>query len=143
LRAKYSKIGFKERNDTGRACKVDGGSKRRPEGNDNRKTTTRADLLNAVYTSCPGLSRAKAKQVFEMALEEIGDALVSGEPVKLRSFGLFLVRTKRERTGRNPRTGIEVPITPRRVLTFRPSPVLSAAVNSESNREERQRAGQS
>jgi integration host factor subunit alpha len=143
LRAKYSKIGFKERNETGRASKVGGGSERRPEGDDNRKTTTRADLLNAVYASCPSLSRAKAKQIFEMALEEIANALVSGEPVKLRSFGLFLVRTKRERIGRNPRTGVEVPITPRRVLTFKPSPVLSAAVNSESTREEGKRAGQS
>src|SRR5579875_757433 len=96
---------------------------------DSRKTATRADLLNAVYASCPMLSRAEAKEIFEMALEEISSALVRGEPVKLRSFGLFLVREKRERIGRNPRTGIEVPIVPRRVLTFKPSPVLCAAVN--------------
>jgi integration host factor subunit alpha len=115
---------------------VRGGSEPRPERDDNRKTATRADLLNAVYTSCPGLSRAQAKQIFEMALEEIADALVSGEPVKLRSFGLFAVRAKRERIGRNPRTGVEVPITPRRVLTFKPSPVLTAAVNGESLEEE-------
>jgi integration host factor subunit alpha len=108
---------------------VPGGSKPRPEMAENRKTATRADLLNAVYASCPGLSRAQAKQIFEMALEEIADTLVSGEPVKLRSFGLFTVRAKRERIGRNPRTGVEVPITPRRVLTFRSSPVLSATVS--------------
>jgi integration host factor subunit alpha len=64
-----------------------------------------------------------------MTLEEITDALVRGETVKLRSFGLFLVRAKRQRIGRNPRTGVEVPITPRRVLTFKPSPVLCATVN--------------
>jgi len=64
-----------------------------------------------------------------MALDEISDALVRGESVKLRSFGLFMVRDKRERVGRNPRTGVEAPITPRRVLTFKPSPVLSASVN--------------
>ena len=64
-----------------------------------------------------------------MALEEISDALVRGEAVKLRSFGLFSVRAKRERIGRNPRTGIEVPIKPRRVLTFKPSPVLIGYVN--------------
>lgn len=64
-----------------------------------------------------------------MALEEVSAALVRGETVKLRSFGLFSVRSKRERIGRNPRTGVEVPIKPRRVLTFKPSPVLSAAVN--------------
>jgi integration host factor subunit alpha len=67
-----------------------------------------------------------------MTLDEISAALVRGETVKLRSFGLFSVRSKRERIGRNPRTGIEVPIKPRRVLTFRPSPVLVAAINGES-----------
>jgi integration host factor subunit alpha len=86
-------------------------------------------LLDAVYSSCPALSRAQARDIFEMALEEISDALVRGETVKLRSFGLFAVRAKRERIGRNPRTGIEVPIKPRRVLTFKPSPVLVASVN--------------
>ena len=95
----------------------------------NRNTATRAELLDAVYASCPALSRAQAKQIFEMTLDEITDALVRGETVKLRSFGLFLVRAKRERIGRNPRTGVEVPITPRRVLSFKPSPVLCASVN--------------
>lgn len=94
-----------------------------------RKTTTRADLLEAVYSSSPVLSRAQAREIFEIALEEISDALVRGESVKLRSFGLFAVRCKRERIGRNPRTGVEVPITPRRVLTFKPSPVLTASIN--------------
>ena len=97
-----------------------------------RKTATRADLLDAVYSSCPTLSRAQARDIFEMALEEISDALVRGETVKLRSFGLFAVRAKRERIGRNPRTGIEVPIKPRRVLTFKPSPVLIGCVNGHS-----------
>jgi integration host factor subunit alpha len=96
----------------------------------NPATATRADLLDAVYLSCPTFSRAQAKQIFEMTLEEITDALARGQPVKLRSFGLFAVRAKRERIGRNPRTGVEVPITPRRVLTFKPSPVLCAAVNA-------------
>jgi integration host factor subunit alpha len=95
------------------------------------KTATRADLLDAIYESCRTLSRAQARDIFEMALEEISDALVRGESVKLRSFGLFAVRAKRERIGRNPRTGIEVPIKPRRVLTFKPSPVLIAAVNGQ------------
>ncbi len=93
------------------------------------KTATRADLLYAVYASGPALSRAQARDIFEMALEEICDALVRDETVKLRSFGLFAVRAKRERIGRNPRTGIEVPIKPRRVLTFKPSPVLIGCVN--------------
>ncbi len=64
-----------------------------------------------------------------MALDEVAEALVRGDSVKLRSFGLFSVRAKRERVGRNPRTGVEVPIKPRRVLTFKPSPVLFALVN--------------
>lgn len=103
-----------------------------PKEDIGRRTVTRADLLDAVYASCSSLSRAQARHIFEMALEEITEALVSGEPVKLRSFGMFTVRSKGERVGRNPRTGVEVPIKPRRVLTFRPSPVLSAAVNRAS-----------
>ena len=94
-----------------------------------RKTSTRADLLDAVYATCPTLSRSQARDIFEMALEEVAETLTRGESVKLRSFGLFSVRAKRERVGRNPRTGIEVPIKPRRVLTFKPSPVLLALVN--------------
>ena len=113
-----------------------GASQPEPVQSGERKTATRADLLNAVYAACPMLSRAQAKEIFEMALEEIASALVAGEPVKLRSFGLFLVRSKRERIGRNPRTGVEVPIKPRRVLTFKPSPVLCAAVNSMPAEEE-------
>ena len=113
------------------------GSEPQPDRADNRKTATRADLLNAVYSSCPTLSRAQAKQIFEMALAEIADALVRGEAVKLRSFGLFTVRAKRERIGRNPRTGVEVPITPRRVLTFKPSPVLAATVDGSAAGQER------
>ena len=94
-----------------------------------RRTATRAALLEAVYASCPALSRAQAREIFEMALEEISEALVRGESVKLRSFGLFAVRAKRERIGRNPRTGVAAAIKSRRVLTFKPSPVLSACVN--------------
>jgi integration host factor subunit alpha len=108
-----------------------------PDTAANRNTATRAELLDAVYASCPALSRAQAKQIFEMTLDEITVALVRGETVKLRSFGLFLVRAKRERVGRNPRTGVEVPITPRRVLTFKPSPVLSAAVNGVAAKQRR------
>lgn len=102
-----------------------------------RRTATRADLLEAIYATCPALSRQEAREIFEMALNEVAEALVHGESVKLRSFGLFSVRAKRERVGRNPRTGIEVPITPRRVLTFRPSPVLLALVNGQEPKQER------
>ena len=94
-----------------------------------QKTATRADLLDAVSSACPNLSRHQAREIFEMMLEEVSESLSRGESVKIRSFGLFNVREKRERVGRNPRTGVEVPITPRRVLTFKPSPVLLDAVN--------------
>jgi integration host factor subunit alpha len=94
-----------------------------------RRTATRADLLDAVAAKCPGLTRGQTREIFEMALGEVSDALARGESVKLRSFGLFNVREKRERIGRNPRTGVEVPIKPRRVLTFKPSPVLLDQVN--------------
>jgi integration host factor subunit alpha len=100
------------------------------------RTTTRADLLEAVYGACPGLSRAQARDVVEQALEEICAALVRGETVKLRSFGAFSVRAKRARVGRNPKTGEEYPITARRVLTFRPSPRLISAVNGEEPEDE-------
>jgi integration host factor subunit alpha len=92
-------------------------------------TTTRAELLDAVYNACPSLSRAQAREVFEMTLEEIVDSLLREEPVKLRAFGAFSVRSKRERIGRNPRTGVEAKITARRVLTFKASPTLVARVN--------------
>ncbi|PNG25559.1 integration host factor subunit alpha [Methylocella silvestris] len=104
-------------------------SEPRPDAGAIRRTATRAALLDAVYETCPNLSRAQARDIFEMALEEIADALVRGDCVKLRSFGLFSVRAKRERIGRNPRTGVEAQIKPRRVLTFKPSPVLSGCVN--------------
>ena len=94
-----------------------------------RRTSTRADVLEAIHQSCPTLSRSQAREIFEMALDEVAETLTRGEPVKLRSFGLFCVREKRERIGRNPRTGVEVPIKPRRVLTFKPSPVLLDQVN--------------
>ena len=105
-------------------CEAQTGSR-----DDRRRTATRADLLDRVLATGPALSRAQARGIFEMALDEMSDALARGEPVKLRSFGLFTVREKRERIGRNPRTGVEVPITPRRVLTFRPSPVLLERIN--------------
>lgn len=93
------------------------------------KTTTRVELLDAVYTACPSLSRAQAREIFEMTLEEIVDAFLRDEPVKLRAFGAFNVRSKRERIGRNPRNGVEAKINARRVLTFKASPTLIARVN--------------
>lgn len=95
------------------------------------RTLTRAALREAVYSCCPTLSRAEARQILDATFEEISDALVRGESVKLRSFGSFNVRSKRERIGRNPKTGVEAPICPRKVLTFKASPVLIAHVNGQ------------
>ena len=83
--------------------------------------------------SCrPSLSRAEASKILNEFFEELSDALAQGEPVKLRSFGMFKVRLKRERVGRNPKIGVEAPITPRKVLTFKASPVLGARINGEA-----------
>lgn len=92
------------------------------------KTVTRADLSEAVYKEI-GLSRSECSQIVESVLSEISDALVSGEDVKLSSFGSFVVRHKNGRVGRNPKTGKEVPIDPRRVLAFRASHVLKEKIN--------------
>jgi integration host factor subunit alpha len=92
------------------------------------KTLTRADLCEAVYREV-GLSRTESAEIVERILHEISESLVGGEHVKLSSFGTFTVRRKGGRVGRNPKTGKEVPITPRRVLVFRPSHVLRQRVN--------------
>jgi len=87
-------------------------------------------LSEAVYEEV-GLSRNESAQLVESVLGEICDSLVQGETVKLSSFGSFSVRQKGGRIGRNPKTGEEVPIAPRRVLVFRPSHVLKEQVNSQ------------
>ncbi len=87
------------------------------------RTVTRADLSEAVYQRV-GLSRTESSALVEAVLTEICDCLVRGETVKLSSFGSFVVRDKGERVGRNPKTGVEVPIAPRRVLTFRASQMM-------------------
>ena len=96
------------------------------------KTLTRADLSDAVHQQV-GLSRSESADLVKSVLDRITDKLVVGETVKLSSFGTFAVRSKGGRVGRNPKTGQEVPITPRRVLVFRPSHVLKKTINSESS----------
>lgn len=92
------------------------------------KTLTRADLAEVVHRDI-GLSRAESAEMVNDVLELVSRALIDGHSVKLSSFGTFLVRAKRERMGRNPKTGEEVPITPRRVLVFRPSQVMKNVIN--------------
>ena len=86
-------------------------------------TLTRADLAETINRKM-GFSRAESLEMVEAILTHIGSALEKGENVKISGFGSFVLRDKNERVGRNPKTGIEVPITPRRVLTFRASQLL-------------------
>jgi integration host factor subunit alpha len=92
-------------------------------------TVTRAQLGEAVYQEV-GLSRNESGELVEAVLQEISDALIRGEPVKISSFGSFTVRQKGQRVGRNPKTGEEVPILPRKVLVFRASHVLKSRVDA-------------
>ena len=91
------------------------------------KTLTRMDLSEAVFREV-GLSRNESAELVESVLAHISDSLVRGEQVKISSFGTFSVRQKAARIGRNPKTGEEVPIQPRRVLTFRPSHLMKDRV---------------
>jgi integration host factor subunit alpha len=91
-------------------------------------TVTRAHLAETIFTQV-GLSRNESAALLEMILERISSELESGQSVKISGFGTFSVRQKGRRIGRNPKTGEEVPILPRRVLVFRPSHVLKAQVN--------------
>ncbi|HDZ81900.1 MAG TPA: integration host factor subunit alpha [Roseobacter sp.] len=96
-------------------------------------TLTRMDLSEAVFREV-GLSRNESAQLVEAVLEYMSDALVQGEQVKISSFGTFSVRDKTARVGRNPKTGEEVPINPRRVLTFRPSHLMKDRVANGNKR---------
>ena len=107
------------------------------------RTVTRAHLSETVYQEV-GLSRNESADLVETVLREISDTLTKGETVKISSFGSFSVRQKGQRIGRNPKTGQEVPILPRRVLVFRASNILKSRINStdsETTGEETQSVG--
>ena len=95
-----------------------------------RQTLTRSQLSEAVYQEV-GLSRNESSDLLESVLNKMTEVLSKGETVKISSFGTFSVRSKNQRIGRNPKTGQEVPILPRRVLVFRPSQVLKARVSNQ------------
>lgn len=97
------------------------------------KTLTRADLAEALVRKV-GLPRNESQELVELVLDEISRTLAQGEGVKLSSFGSFGVRSKAQRMGRNPKTGQEVPITPRRVLIFRPSNIMKDRINARLSR---------
>ena len=95
------------------------------------RNITRADLAEAIYQEL-GLSRNESATLVEQVLEEMTEALAKGRSVKISSFGSFSLRQKGERIGRNPKTGVEVPITPRKVLVFKASHVLKDRMNGKS-----------
>lgn len=90
-------------------------------------TLTRADLADMINRQI-GLSRAESSQMVESIIEHICQSLIDGENVKISGFGTFVLRDKGQRIGRNPKTGVEVPITPRRVLTFRASQMMKQRI---------------
>jgi integration host factor subunit alpha len=94
------------------------------------KTVTRVELYDAVYRKV-GLSRSQSSALVELVLNEISDSVARGETVKLSSFGTFAVRQNGERIGRNPKTGVEVPISPRRVVVFKASAIMKQQINGD------------
>ncbi len=97
---------------------------------DNRRTMTKADIIENVYERVGGFSKKDAAQIVETVFDIIKKTLEGGEKIKLSGFGNFVVRDKNSRIGRNPQTGDEITISARRVLTFKPSQVLKNALNS-------------
>lgn len=97
-----------------------------------RLTVTRADLAGAIYRQCPRLSRSEARRLCDEVFAEIVAGLDEGDSVRLRQFGSFIIRKKRPRVGRNPRSGVECEISARRSVSFRPSQVLVGVVNRAS-----------
>ena len=93
-----------------------------------RKTLTRQDISEALYRDV-GLSKHESALMLETVLEHISNALIDGEIVKLSSFGTFTSRQKRERIGRNPKTGVAATINARRVISFKPSKLMKARIN--------------
>lgn len=93
------------------------------------KTITRADVAETIYEEI-GLSRKDSNDILDMILDEITQELVRGNDVKLSSFGTFSLRDKKERTGRNPKTGVDAVITPRRVISFKPSQTMRKQINA-------------
>lgn len=93
------------------------------------KTITRADVAEAIYEEI-GLSRKDSNDILDMILDEMTNELVKGNDVKLSSFGTFVLRNKKARAGRNPKTGVEAVISPRRVISFKPSQTMRKIINA-------------
>ena len=93
------------------------------------KTITRADVAEAIYEEI-GLSCKDSNDILDMILDEMTNELVKGNDVKLSSFGTFALRNKKARAGRNPKTGVEAVISPRRVISFKPSQTMRKIINA-------------
>jgi integration host factor subunit alpha len=101
------------------------------------KTITRIELSDAVYRTKVGLTRTESSALVDLVLKEITNTIARGETVKLSSFGTFTVRKKRQRIGRNPKTGVEVPIFPRRVAVFKASAIIKRKIQNNSKSDTR------
>jgi integration host factor subunit alpha len=97
------------------------------------KTITRVELSDAIYRTKVGLTRTESSALLDFVLKEITNTIARGETVKLSSFGTFTVRKTRQRIGRNPKTGIEVPIFPRRVAVFKASTIIKRKIQNDTH----------
>ena len=95
---------------------------------------TKAEIVDSVYERVGGFSKKEAAEVVEAVFDTMKEVLADGEKIKISGFGNFIVRRKKERVGRNPQTGKPIPISARRVLTFKPSQVLKVALNPHRER---------
>jgi integration host factor subunit alpha len=95
---------------------------------------TKAEIIDAVYEKVGGFSKKEAAEIVEALFDTMKEVLAEGQKIKISGFGNFVVRAKNERVGRNPRTGAPMPISARRVLTFKPSQVLKTALNPHKDR---------
>lgn len=96
---------------------------------------TKSEIVDGIYEQVGRFSKREAAQIVDTVFELMKDVLAEGEPLKISGFGNFVVRSKRPRLGRNPRTNAPIPISARRVLTFRPSPKLKKALNPDRDAE--------
>jgi integration host factor subunit alpha len=102
---------------------------------------TKAEIIDSVYEKVGGFSKKESAELVEAVFDTMKDVLAEGKKIKISGFGNFIVRAKRERMGRNPQTGAPIPITARRVLTFKPSQVLKNVLNPHRSSGGQQRAG--
>lgn len=99
---------------------------------------TKAEIIDAIYEKVGGFSKKEAAELVEAVFDTMKENLAEGDKIKISGFGNFVVREKKERTGRNPQTGAPIPISARRVLTFKPSQVLKNALNPHKERLKRE-----